>query len=263
MANSLHSVVDQIKEKTLGVVSWDDVDPDQSVVDVIDRAAARMLSAICFDIGDVDYLSGMKPIRELVKLPFKTCWFEAHSSKDGQVMRTGCLCIDDGVCEGEFECLTFVKWPGKDWAFIGRGSSQGFHDRSGQVYVQSQTEREGLFVGAIITVCAIFISALNCNNVIKIEHPPEKKLQKARAKKNKTPLFSYWMLNLSIPSTSADGAPLGGTHASPRVHLRRGHPREYSPGKYCWVQPAVVGDPKRGMVHKDYQAKYVDKEPDH
>ncbi len=49
----------------------------------------------------------------------------------------------------------------------------------------------------------------------------------------------------------------GGTHASPRLHLRRGHPRQYAPGKYCWVQPCVVGNKAAGMVHKDYAIKHA------
>jgi len=43
-----------------------------------------------------------------------------------------------------------------------------------------------------------------------------------------------------------------GTHASPALHLRRGHARQYSPGLYTWVQPCIVGNKKDGLVHKDY-----------
>jgi hypothetical protein len=96
----------------------------------------------------------------------------------------------------------------------------------------------------------LFMICLNCSNIKRLEHKPDHALQKSRAKKGKLPLFSYWTLHLDGRSES--GESLGGTHASPRVHIRRGHPREYTPGKFTWVQPAVVGNPRMGMVHKDY-----------
>ena len=96
---------------------------------------------------------------------------------------------------------------------------------------------------------------MNCSNIIKVEHNPDEKLQKARIKRGKKPLFSYWTLQLSIPNEREEGASLGGTHASPRVHLRRGHARQYAPGKYTWVQPCAVGNKSLGVIHKDYAVK--------
>jgi hypothetical protein len=110
--------------------------------------------------------------------------------------------------------------------------------------------RESLLI-AVVSVTR-FLSALNCININRIEHKPSEKLQKARAKRGKQPLFSYWTLEIDLPKSRAAGEDYGGTHASPRVHLRRGHPRKYAPGKYCWVQPHVVGNKAAGMVHKDY-----------
>lgn len=101
-----------------------------------------------------------------------------------------------------------------------------------------------------LRLIAQFLSALHCTNVFRQRHPPSEKLQKARTKRGKAPLFSYWTLQLG--QKNERGESLGGTHASPRVHLRRGHPRQYAPGKYTWVQPHAVGHRELGMVHKDY-----------
>lgn len=92
---------------------------------------------------------------------------------------------------------------------------------------------------------------MNCTNVGRQEHKPDAALQKARAKRGKQPLFSYWTLELNGRDGGAAQS-FGGTHASPRVHLRRGHPRQYAPGKWTWVQPHAVGNRELGMVHKDY-----------
>lgn len=45
---------------------------------------------------------------------------------------------------------------------------------------------------------------------------------------------------------------LGGSHASPRWHLRRGHWRQLADGRRVFVRECEVGDPSRGGVIKDY-----------
>ena len=47
----------------------------------------------------------------------------------------------------------------------------------------------------------------------------------------------------------------GGTHASPRLHDRRGHVRRYKTGKCIWVKPHKVGDATKGAVFHDYAFK--------
>ena len=47
----------------------------------------------------------------------------------------------------------------------------------------------------------------------------------------------------------------GGTHASPRLHDRRGHSRRLPDGRIVWVRACKVGDAGRGVVFHDYQVK--------
>lgn len=101
---------------------------------------------------------------------------------------------------------------------------------------------------AIMQLCA----ALNCSNVSTETLPAPKFLNKKRAKSGKPPLFEYKILKVdTTPTATRQSIPGGGTHASPRVHLRRGHIRRL-PVKSVWVQPCVVGDKSRGVVMKDY-----------
>ena len=53
----------------------------------------------------------------------------------------------------------------------------------------------------------------------------------------------------------AKSAPQGGTHASPRWHVRRGHWRRLADGRRVFVRQCQVGDPARGGVVKDYIVK--------
>ena len=50
----------------------------------------------------------------------------------------------------------------------------------------------------------------------------------------------------------AASEPLGGSHASPRWHLRRGHWRPSPDGRRIFVRQCEVGDSARGGVVKDY-----------
>ncbi|MGF1660558.1 MAG: hypothetical protein ACFCUS_14135 [Rubrimonas sp.] len=47
-------------------------------------------------------------------------------------------------------------------------------------------------------------------------------------------------------------APRGGSHASPRWHIRRGHWRQLADGRRVFVRECEVGDATRGGVVKDY-----------
>ncbi len=47
-------------------------------------------------------------------------------------------------------------------------------------------------------------------------------------------------------------APQGGTHASPRWHIRRGHWRQLADGRRVFVRECQVGDAANGGVLKDY-----------
>lgn len=73
-----------------------------------------------------------------------------------------------------------------------------------------------------------------------------------RAKKGKPPLSYDWHTVAIVPPQFRR-EPLGGTHASPRQHERRGHWRVCASGQRVWVRNCTVGDPARGYVGKDYR----------
>lgn len=47
----------------------------------------------------------------------------------------------------------------------------------------------------------------------------------------------------------------GGTHASPRLHDRRGHLRRLQSGRNVWVMPCKVGSAALGTVFHDYEVR--------
>lgn len=214
-------------------------------------AYERLQEAICFYAGRYEEGEKLRPEMSLARLPYPVTWFEFDNS-GGYIV--GVLGVDCG--DGVFTLSAFERDLDKDWILVGveqftQGSSDYGTTASGEF------DKDDDLLHAYCLIAIQFIGLLNCSNINRIEHKPSEKLQKARAKRGKKPLFSYWTLEIDLPKSRAVGEDYGGTHASPRLHLRRGHPRQYAPGKWCWVQPHVVGNKAAGMVHKDYAAKYA------
>lgn len=102
-----------------------------------------------------------------------------------------------------------------------------------------------------IIVIAELMAALSCKNVFTTDVMAPKSINKARSKKGKQPFYSYKILTIDTVTGRTCGVQTG-THASPRVHLRRGHIRRLPKGN-IWVNAAVVGDKSKGIVNKDYK----------
>jgi hypothetical protein len=72
-----------------------------------------------------------------------------------------------------------------------------------------------------------------------------------RKRKGKKPLISWHTVKIEPPSEKREHQ--GGTHASPRLHDRRGHWRTYKSGKRVFIKACKVGDASKGLVFKDYE----------
>lgn len=90
--------------------------------------------------------------------------------------------------------------------------------------------------GALVSIASLERSSLD-----KIPGPPPTKLNKARAKKGLPTIRPRYGVKIKL-GAKHEGTPwLGGTHASPRPHMRRGHVRHLPSGATTWVREARVG----------------------
>jgi hypothetical protein len=107
-----------------------------------------------------------------------------------------------------------------------------------------------------VTMMIQACSVLNCANVTTVDMRAEPVINRKRIARGKQPFFSYKVLQLSAePQTHAVATVTGkkGTHASPRMHLRRGHLRRLE-SKSIWVRHTMVNaGSKLGAVVKDYR----------
>lgn len=98
-----------------------------------------------------------------------------------------------------------------------------------------------------------FLLFLNCANVRpRLAISPSEKLQQSARKRGNLPFDSYWILDLGHDETDAKGSGTS-SHASPRMHFRRGHIRRLPTGKTTFVRACKVGNAEHGVVFKDYR----------
>lgn len=100
----------------------------------------------------------------------------------------------------------------------------------------------------MVIACLLKIQSMDTVYQPSVQQTP---INAKRKRKGKQPLFSWH--TIKIEQKTAKNEPQGGTHASPRLHDRRGHWRTYPSGKRGWVKACKVGDASRGVVFKDYQ----------
>lgn len=206
-------------------------------------------SAICFDIGLIDNLNGITYKKgSVTRPPYERCWFEIKT----QQVIWGCFLFEndqENYEEKIYKWVWYAKHNG-DWRYQFEMQTYGI-DHEHVMLINAELRDDETPMLHLRSAVLIFLCAIQCKNVKKVENKPDEKLQKARAKRGKKPLFSYWTLELTDQKTES-GSARGGTHSSPRLHLRRGHPRQYKPGCWTWIDAMVVGNKKLGMVHKDY-----------
>lgn len=105
------------------------------------------------------------------------------------------------------------------------------------------------YLAVLVDLCC----ALACSNVRADEMQPPPRLQAARIRKGKRPLFSYHVLTVDTGDQPGETHGTGGARASPRSHLRRGHIRRLPSGKVIWINATMVRGATPGFVAKDYR----------
>lgn len=95
------------------------------------------------------------------------------------------------------------------------------------------------------------LNALACKNV-HIEKSPAKATSQGKKVKAALPFDDYHYLTVDVPGKAGvRGEGLGGSHRSPREHLRRGHIRRLDSGP-IWVNACVVNAGIGSKVGKSY-----------
>jgi hypothetical protein len=109
------------------------------------------------------------------------------------------------------------------------------------------------WAGEVPYILAV-IGLLNARNATETETVDHTRLNKARIKSGKLPLFEHKILKIAqrqVRRVYPDGKK-DSTHAPMRAHFVRAHWKVRRTGIYLW-SPFIRGDLHRGTIDKDYQ----------
>jgi hypothetical protein len=105
-------------------------------------------------------------------------------------------------------------------------------------------------------VLAHFSLLCNCDNVAPVKvFEPSAALIKSSVERDRIPPDEYYVLDCFLGEHAERADPQGGSHASPRFHVRRGHIRRLADGRRTWVRQCSVGDASSGIIDKDYRVR--------
>lgn len=237
----------------------------------LSKIILSLVHAVRFDLGeindlmDVESILDIKNVKELkrlpINLPYPTCYFEFRSETVRYGIYLGqepdtCFLYGGVFYPGRSPTGEFILMP-DPFMVVTEGAKNGenyvelkFVDDSKPLSERQQLIMSNSAASLILTLQALKV--MNCSNIIIKDHKPGKFINQKRKKKSKIPLLSYKTLHIDTGQKVVSRKAAKGTHASPRVHLRRGHIRRLASGKTVWVQPCVVGNKDQGAVIKDY-----------
>jgi len=179
---------------------------------------------------------------------------EPREPKPGELRSSKRVIIAEQT-EEKIECMTAIWMDSKQkWIpYIGFGLP-----RSGYLFSMDGVRQMRIYCDAgnihdiaqEAEVLLNFINALQCSNVEIAKTEGRKKSVKHI--KDALPFDDYHFLAIKRPEGTSESSGSGGTHRSPREHLRRGHIRRLQTGKKVWVSATVVCAGRGGKVSKDY-----------
>ncbi len=209
------------------------------------KLAPEPETAMWFDVGAMERWDGKQvPVQVMLNLPFRRTGIAGYDSHgkpfslwltqgDGNVLVAGCAIETHKY----FSPFAIVKTEG----------GLGYY-RKDKAVPESE-------IRPVIRMVAATLLKIMGERMAYQPTPQRTFINQKRQAKGKPALtFDWHTVAIEPPAPKNDAQ--GGTHASPRLHERRGHWRTIKKsGKRVWVRDCKVGDASKGVVFKDYEVK--------
>lgn len=202
-----------------------------------------------------------------LRMPFAECYFEfANAVQDSPRSILAAILVDSGPAR--LEAHPFL-WREKEGRWVDYGTTM-YSDKMRQPQegiltpfdfahypdgFESFIAQNSLRALQYSISLALFMSTKHAT--AERVAGPSPAAAKKREDAGRAALFEHHVV--TIAPADRIRADLGGTHASPRLHWRRGHLRNLQSGRPVAVKPALVGLADKGFVSKDYAVPPPDK----
>ena len=210
------------------------------------KVAPQPETAMWFDVGRLTPLPETQryPVDVLMHPPFKRTGIAGIDSKGRKFslwMTAGEKSVTTAGCT--MEPLQYFE----PFAYLETDDGLKYYNNNKEVTRQQIDP-------VLRMVCAVLAKLSEGGQAYK-PTPQKTFINRKRAAKGKPALTFDWH-TVEIGPKAIKIEAQGGTHASPRLHDRRGHWRTYPSGKKGWVKACKVGDASKGVVFKDYEVKH-------
>lgn len=209
-------------------------------------------------------------IRGYLPLPAPICWYECNlgDKRIGMIVmenndpkhpednhRWVVMRVDQHADKFAWDgVLCTIDRPVQDW-----NSDTWAYSKSGNKSIPMNDEIMASVVADIMLSIYLTMMLNSKTTEVRRENAPDK-LNRQREKKHQTPLFSHRIVNIvPIRWLRAAEREVEGTHAPPRLHWRRTHPRTYHRDtarefiKVIWR--FLVGRADHGVVSHEYRVQ--------
>lgn len=212
------------------------------------RMAPEPETAMWFDVGPMErWDGGQVPVDLVLNLPFPRTGIVGYD-QNGKDFALWLFQGTDTVAVGGAS-----MWHGKymtSFAYLKTDEGLKYYQKEGS-FINFVSEEE--VRPAFRMVCAILVKLSERKSEAYKPVVKDTFLNRKRKEKGKSAVSFDWH-TVEIGPWASKAEPQGGTHASPRLHDRRGHWRLIkATGKRVWVKACKVGDASKGVVFKDYR----------
>jgi hypothetical protein len=200
----------------------------------------------------------------LLELPFDTCAFASYKDNGNIQVALTWKNLDNG---NRILTRIYAIIPGKMMTKIGGYPlTVGFKIVTGEeAEVGSKIDDDATlhpdfnisdFERKVAGFLTGIIGCLETRGISQSDIKAPKHTNKLRAAKGKAPLFEHKRVYVDMNSFRIPGMlGTGMTHASPRLHWRRGHVRRLPDGRLTAVRPCLVGAPENGTISHEYMVR--------
>lgn len=203
-----------------------------------------------FDISGAFHRADIQPLSLTVttsRPPFNKCIFVSEARQHTLMV----VVVGDDPTHG----IVIDAWLGKDGNRPGKLPTLTYAVKDGDVHagnldgeVISETDKQMILRLVALWYGSLALGGNGYKPVVKQSFTNQRKIREG-----KPPIFDWVTVQIEPKQPKAQHQ--GGTHASPRLHDRRGHMRRLPSGKMVWVKACKVGDATRGIVFHDYEVR--------
>jgi hypothetical protein len=203
-----------------------------------------------FDITNALHIEDTKALAYTMtnyRPPFKRNFCVAKGMQHGKTHEVMLTVAGDDPEEG----IVVSCWIGVDRQKPRRFPMVTYTVRDGRIYANAEDEMADIDKQMIARLIALWYVGLDQGTTAHTASVKRGITSTRLLSKGKPPIYEWRTVAIEPSKPKQDSQ--GGTHASPRLHDRRGHLRKLPSGKTCWVKACKVGDANKGTVFHDYK----------